>query len=408
MTSSFRLLIISSMYPGYLKDFYERFPEYYKWDYDMHYNALLSDSTEFAASYTRAFTRNGISVECIIVNDRKLQKKWAEKNSLGKLNSEELILRRISQFRPDVLWIEDLRFITPPLLNLIRKQSDYIKLLSGYHCAPVNPVSLEKLKMLDLVITCTPGLKADLINAGINSCLVYHGFDSDLLPAINTSGGYPQNDVLFTGSLILGGGYHNERIALIEYLLKNGIDISLFVNTESIIRIFVKKVLFLLNSLLKKMSIKDPEKIMSLLHYGKYPVEFYPAIIRKHLREPKYGFEMYQLLKGSGIVLNNHGDVAGDFAGNMRLFEATGVGSCLLTDNKSNLSELFNVDNEIVVYNSPEECAEKIRWLLKNDSERKRIAASGKKRTLEHHTVDARCKSIIEILKKELIKKGFN
>jgi spore maturation protein CgeB len=84
------------------------------------------------------------------------------------------------------------------------------------------------------------------------------------------------------------------------------------------------------------------------------------------------------------------------------------VGSCLLTDNKSNLKDLFDIDNEIVVYGSHEECAEKIKWLLQNDLERERIAASGQKRTLENHTVDARCKAIIEILKNELVKKGDN
>jgi spore maturation protein CgeB len=406
MIPNFRLLIISSMYPGSLKEFYERNPGISGLDYDKHYNSLLSDSTEFAASYTRAFQQNGVPVECIIVNDTVLQKKWAKKNNLRALKPEELILRRISQFRPDVLWIEDLRFINPGLLELIKKHADYVKLFTGYHCAPINPVSLEKLKLLDLVITCTPGIKTDLGNSGINSYLVYHGFDTSLLPAINSTNECLQNDVVFTGSLILGGGYHNERISLIESLFKDGVDVSLYVNTESSLRIFLKKVSFVLNLLLKKIGIINPEKILNLPHYGKYPVKFYPAIIRNHIREPRFGFEMYKLLKCSRIVLNNHGDVAGDFAGNMRLFEATGVGSCLLTDNKCNLKDLFDIDNDVIVYNSPEECAEKIRWLLENDSERRRIAASGQKRTLKYHSVDGRCKTIIEILKNELAKKG--
>ncbi len=390
------------MYQGYLKEFYERNPDISGLDYDKHYDALLSDSTEFAASYTRAFKQNGVAVECIIVNDTILQKKWAKKNNLRDLKPGELILRRISLFRPDILWIEDLRFINPELLKLIKKQADYIKLFAGYHCAPVNPVSLEKLKLLDLVITCTPGIKTDLGNSGIKSYLVYHGFDSGLLPVLNTTNEVLQNDVVFTGSLILGGGYHNERISLIESLLKNGVEVSIYVNIESNLRILLKKVLFGVNLLLNKIGIKNPEKYLDVLHYGKYPVKFYPAIIRNKIREPKFGFEMYKLLKCSRIVLNNHGDVAGDYAGNMRLFEATGVGSCLLTDNKSNLKDLFDVDNDVVVYNSPEECAEKIKWLLENDSERMRIADSGQKRTLKCHTVDDRCKTIIEILKSEL------
>ncbi len=408
MILSFRLLIISSMYPGYLRKFYAKYPEVSGMDYDGHYKALLSDSTEFAASYTRAFSRNGVAVDCMIVNDRKLQKKWAEAYQLRISDAEDMILKRIAHFRPDVLWIEDLRFLKPEFLKKIRKKVDFIKLVVGYHCAPINPQGLEKLKLLDLVITCTPGLKVDLEKAGIKSYLVYHGFDLDLLTEIDTLDSYPFNEVVFTGSLIHGGGYHNERIALLEDLLNRGINISLFVNTESNLRILVKKFLFYLNRLFKKAGIKNPEAIMSLLHYGNNPVNFYPEIIRKNIRGPRYGFEMYKLLNCSRIVLNNHGDVAGKYAGNMRLFEATGAGSCLLTDNKSNLKDLFDIGNEVVVYDTSEECAEKIKWLLDNDSERRRIAVSGQTRTLKSHSVDSRCKTIIEILKMELTAKGLN
>jgi len=408
MILSFRLLIISSMYPGYLRKFYGKYPEVSDMDYDGHYEALLSDSTEFAASYTRAFSRNGVAVDCMIVNDRLLQKKWTQANQLRISDTEDLILQRIAHFRPDVLWIEDLRFLKPEFLKKIGKKADFIKLVVGYHCAPINPPSLEKLKLLDLVITCTPGLKIDLENAGIKSYLVYHGFDLDLLTEIDSLDSYPFNEVVFTGSLIHGGGYHNERIALLEDLLKRGINISLYVNTESNLKILLKKCLFYLNRLFKKLGIKNPENLIGLLHYGNYPVDFYSEIIRKHIREPRYGFEMYKLLSCSRIVLNNHGDVAGKYAGNMRLFEATGAGSCLLTDNKSNLTDLFEIGNEVVVYNTPGECAEKIKWLLDNDNERRRIAVSGQTRTLKSHSVDSRCKTIIEILKNELAAKGLN
>jgi len=50
---------------------------------------------------------------------------------------------------------------------------------------------------------------------------------------------------------------------------------------------------------------------------------------------------MYNVLKNSKITLNNHIGIAGCFAGNMRLFEATGVGTLLITDWKTNLKEMF-------------------------------------------------------------------
>ena len=80
--------------------------------------------------------------------------------------------------------------------------------------------------------------------------------------------------------------------------------------------------------------------------------------------------------------MNIHIGVAGDYAGNMRIFEVTGVGSCLLTDNKKNMSDLFEPGKEVVVYDSPEDCIAKVKWLLENENERKKIAGSGQKKTL--------------------------
>ena len=46
-----------------------------------------------------------------------------------------------------------------------------------------------------------------------------------------------------------------------------------------------------------------------------------------------------------------------------RLFEATGVGTLLVTDWKKNLHEMFEPGKEVIVYHSPEECAEHDRVL---------------------------------------------
>jgi spore maturation protein CgeB len=69
-----------------------------------------------------------------------------------------------------------------------------------------------------------------------------------------------------------------------------------------------------------------------------------------------YGLDMYDVFRSSRVTINHHGDV-GPFANNLRLFEATGVGTALLTDRKSNLSELFEPDVEVLAYSSATECA---------------------------------------------------
>jgi spore maturation protein CgeB len=107
---------------------------------------------------------------------------------------------------------------------------------------------------------------------------------------------------------------------------------------------------------------------------------------------------MYKVLSNSRISLNTHIDVAGSFAANMRLFEATGVGSCLVTDYKSNLADFFKIDEEVVTYKSASECISKIKFLLSNENERKKIAIAGQKRTLSDHTYSNRIKTFIKFL----------
>src|SRR5262249_9046480 len=88
------------------------------------------------------------------------------------------------------------------------------------------------------------------------------------------------------------------------------------------------------------------------------------ALLRGRLRPAVYGLEMFRTLRDAEVTLNIHADTSPRYASNMRLFEATGVGSCLLTDSRENLGELFDPETEIVTYRSAGECLEKIDWLL--------------------------------------------
>jgi spore maturation protein CgeB len=121
---------------------------------------------------------------------------------------------------------------------------------------------------------------------------------------------------------------------------------------------------------------------------------------------------MYQRLRDSRITLNRHGevvarfgqggvgviDVAKNAANNVRLFEATGVGTLLLTDRKDNLSDMFEPGKEVAVYASADECVETIRYYLDHESEREAIARAGQERTLRDHNYDVRMQELGEIL----------
>jgi hypothetical protein len=108
-----------------------------------------------------------------------------------------------------------------------------------------------------------------------------------------------------------------------------------------------------------------------------------------------WGADMYQVLRRSRITLNSHIDLAGREAGNMRLFEATGVGAFLLTDYKDNLDKLFAPDREVAVWHSIDECCAAIDRFLGDDKSRAEIAHAGQGRTMAQHTYRHRTSQIL-------------
>ena len=375
--------------------------------YSDHYKLLSEESTEFVASYTRGLNKNGADTKFVVANDTNLQNKWSRENGLKQASRREILFDQVKSFGPEILWIDNLSFIDREWLENIRKSIKGLRLIAGYHCSPFGQKIIDTLKAVDVVITCTPGLKTEMENIGKRSYLVYHAFDDTLISKIPKGEDFLNDNFVFSGSLISGSKYHDERIKLIEKILKEKIEISLYVNLEKQYKIKIKQAIYGIRNIMHKLNLQDLAERIPVLEYGKTKIENYSDILLKSVRNPVYGNEMYKLFSNSKIVLNMHIGVAGDYAGNMRLFEVTGMGSCLLTDSKKNLGELFDIGNEVVVYDSPEDCIEKAKWLLDHDDERNRIASAGKTRTLKSHTVDKRCVEIMRILENELKKRDL-
>ena len=127
--------------------------------------------------------------------------------------------------------------------------------------------------------------------------------------------------------------------------------------------------------------------------------------IGRRAKEPVFGMDMYQLLADSKMTFNSHIDSAGNKAANMRLFEATGVGTCLVTDYKDNLSDFFDINNEVVTYKSIPECIDKVKNLLRDEPLRKKFAAAGQSKTLSTHTYQNRVEQFSIFLKMKMEQK---
>jgi hypothetical protein len=137
------------------------------------------------------------------------------------------------------------------------------------------------------------------------------------------------------------------------------------------------------------------------------PIEFFgygagrlapDSPIRERHRGEVWALDMYRALARSHVTFNRHIDVAENNANNMRLYEATGVGTLLITDRKQNLGELFEPGREVVVYSDAEEAARLIRHYLAHPDEAAEIARAGQARTLRDHTYRQRMESLVPML----------
>ena len=409
---NFKLLIISKLYPEYLEKYHKKNPHLKKEKYNFQYDHLLNDASEFISSYTKTLKKLGIDVTTIISNSKTLQKTWySEFIRNGEKDAKTIILNQIEYYGPTVLWIENTNYIDKEFISLIQQKNPNIKLVFSYFCAPYNKRLIENLKCLDFMITCTPGFKESFENQGIKSFLVYHGFDPKVLSAITKTDSLKTRDkIVFTGSLFLGGGFHNERTELIEKLINKNLPVTIYGNLEANRRLIIKRFLFYINLIIKNLSLTNIIKKIPLLARIVELDSSYLANYSKNLKqktlEPVFGIEMLSALQNSDIVLNKHIAQAGEYAGNMRIFEATGVGACLLTDNKKNLNDIFDVGKEIIVYNSIDDCINKLNSLLKDPKKCKEIAMAGQARTLKDHSVEQRCKQIVRIIEMELQNKN--
>lgn len=115
---------------------------------------------------------------------------------------------------------------------------------------------------------------------------------------------------------------------------------------------------------------------------------------------------MFQKIADSKISFDTHIDVAKKKAANIRIYEVTGIGTCLLTDWKEEIREYFEPDYEVIIYKSEEEALNKVDFLLDIPKEREKIAINRQQRTLKDYTLKQRIEEVNKIILKYLKKEN--
>jgi hypothetical protein len=369
-----RFLILDSYYPGYLTQHYTAHPSLASAPYELQRSHLIAGRFGISDAYSSALKGLGHEAEEIIINAQPLQMQWAKENGL-RISGEwhwkrwhgvpvpsyrhtewmpEVIRAQIKAYRPEVVFLQS---PTSHPNFFFRELRPYFKLLLGQlACRYAADADFSDY---DLMLTSFPHYVEFFNSQGLDTRYLQLAFDHRLLDEVTAA--EPQYEVAFVGGL---SSVHNERVEWLEELAK--------------IRPF---------------------------EYWGYGFERTHEATRRvcQYHGEAWGLDMYRALASAHICLNQHpASVANRYANNMRLYEATGMGRLLLTDWRENLHSIFALDEEVVSWNTPAECAEKIEWLLGHPKQMAEISAAGQKRTLQEHTYVHRSQELAALAEERL------
>lgn len=353
-----RILILDTWYPEFLVAFYAANPGLEDEAYAPQWQALMESGFGTSDAYSHHLRLLGHEAHEIVTNCDPAQHAWELEQGIRVGLTEHASQRRrrratlraqVRTFAPDLLYVQDMHAFPPELL---RDLADGRPVVGQIASELPDPSYLAPYR---LVMTSFPHFVERIRHFGVEALYLPLAFDTRVLGRL---GNVPLLcDVGFVGSLL--PTQHDRGNRLLAGAAQQ-IDIDFWGRGG-----------------------------------GAWPAD---SPVARRYRGPAWGMDMYRVLAGSRIALNRHIDVAGDCANNMRLYEATGVGTLLLTDAKQNLHELFEPGSDIVTYRSEAELVDRARYYLEHDDERARIAAAGQRRTLSEHTYEARMRELVSVL----------
>jgi spore maturation protein CgeB len=365
-----RFLLTSYEYPQFMRWLYERDPQLATQPYEQQLHARMAQGFLWSDFYSRNLRLLGHEAQEVVPHNVYLQYAWAKEHGVrtGKrwrmgLRGrripwlfrvedptwfERILLAQIRAYRPDVLYVRD---VTALPVRFVRELRQYVRLIVGQHAARLDTAE-DCSGCFDLILSSLPNQVDYFRQRGIKSEHLRLGFETSVLDRLLAR---PKSiDASFVGKI---GGDHSTRAKFVEELVANT-GVQLWGAAE------------------QGLSESARSRIVG----------------------PAWGIDMYQVLRDSRLTINQHEWWAQEHANNLRLYEATGVGTLVITDAKSDLATLFEPGREVAVYRSTQECRELVDYFLAHPAEREAVAAAGQQRTLREHTYAHRMEELLGIL----------
>lgn len=345
-----RVLFVDAYYPDALREYEPALA-------GMGYAGTLAKLLEFGfgtADFASAGMRSaGWEAEDLVANCRALRLAYAAERGLGIPPPEEFALRRAGEFDCDLVAVQSVSLLSSLSLHQLKREGRTLALFASYAMDETAPVDLY-----DVLFTSFPHYE-QLYGRRVK--VVYLPLAFGRRAAREEDAAVPRElDVSFVGGL----GYRR--------IWRRGEEIL-----EDVAR-----------------------EVPTFRWWGYGEANLLPGSALKRAWQGRaWGRDMYSIYGRSKIVVNRHGEIARGYANNMRLFEATGSGALLVTEDAPNLPTLFRPGAEVETYRSSGELVGLVRRYLADEPSRARVAAAGREATLSRHTFEARARDIDRVVR---------
>jgi spore maturation protein CgeB len=365
------ILVLDTIYQSILKEIEAKIQTQHLEGFEAIRQEILSYRFGTSGCYEYYFSEYGHECIELVANSVLLQSAWSKEAKIGFLNTKAwdksfyfsrtkafhpflnylrqfhfLAVQQVKFYKPDVLIIKDIHEYPPKILKQFKES---VSQLVGFCSSTI--VDPSNFREYDLILSSVPANLDIATNLGVKNKRVFPAFDTRNLEFQSKN---REISTSFIGSIYSG------TIPILKAALEVDPELQIFA--------------------------PNPEALQSE-----------KGLLNNYVGNT-WGLEMYKIYGKSKITLNRHGAIASNFAANMRLFEATGMGACLITENRPNLTDLFDPSTEVVPYEDLQDLQSKLKLVLESESRRQRIAEAGQRRCLQQHSYNARIKDILTAL----------
>jgi len=423
---NFRILRLANAghYPGVERGYLTRVnPNWSRQSYVEQKAIWDSQFYVYGDSFSYWMKRRGNEAIDIVVDSVSLQSTWARENDIDTSVDSwclDTILAQIGTYKPDVIYLQDIHAIPVSIRKSLKSLFPFIKAVVIFRGYPGGTLSyFADFCDADLLLVGAPQLVSKFSQLGREAHLVYHSFDHRINRFLDKVPDENKVPFSFVGTLGFGSPEHQERANLLN-MISSATDFTVYSDDPwRVVPVKIKTadVIGGLASVVVRNSVVKKFGRQVLRHKHLFPISVKSSVKKMIMRGKVisqnfqsgtevfpgvHGLAMYQVLANSKISFNVHSNAGRGTVENMRMFQATGVGSCLLTDWGRNISDLFEPDKEVVCYKTPEECIDKLRQLQSNDKLRAEIAENGQLRVLRDHTTEKRVEQIHALIATKL------